>query len=516
MQDDELVFAQDDEPDEQGAQSPPWVILLVDDEEEVHHVTQLVLQDFTFDGRKVELLFARSAGQAQKILQQAPRHEIAVAMIDVVMETHHAGLELIRWIREKLNNHAIRLIIRTGQPGEAPEENVIRDYDINDYKSKTELTALRLKSMLYTALRGFRDISTLEHHRLGLEKIIAATTHFIECDSLQQFASSLLDQIAVVLELEAHNIVCCAATSESQTGALSDLTLLAANPNATLGFATDIQDVKPHIRTGLELALKQKHSIQSPHCFVGYYATQKGTESLLYVAHEGPLLPVQHHLLGYFTHNLAVAHENLKLRETIRESQKELSYIIGEAVEVRSKETGSHVRRVADCSYLLAKYYGLDEQEAEMIRLASPLHDVGKVGIPDVILNKPGRHTSQESNIMRTHAEIGYEMLKDSANPILQLGARIAFEHHECWNGGGYPRGLAGKDIHIAGRISAVADVFDALGSRRCYKQPWPMDDIIRYFEQKRGQAFEPRLVDILIDHISEFAAIRRQYPDLH
>ena len=132
---------------------------------------------------------------------------------------------------------------------------------------------------------------------------------------------------------------------------------------------------------------------------------------------------------------------------------------MGEIAETRSKETGNHVKRVAEYSKLLALKLGLDEQTAEMLKLASPMHDIGKVGIPDNILNKPGKHTFEEFEIMKTHAQLGYEMLKHSTKPILQAAAIVAREHHEKYNAKGYPKGLRGEEIHIFARITAVADV---------------------------------------------------------
>jgi response regulator RpfG family c-di-GMP phosphodiesterase len=220
--------------------------------------------------------------------------------------------------------------------------------------------------------------------------------------------------------------------------------------------------------------------------------------------------------LEFFANNIAVAHENLKLRDFVKESQKELSYVIGEAVEMRSKETGSHVKRVAHGSYLLAKLAGLSEYDAEMIKLASPLHDVGKVGIPDLILNKPGKHDDNEWAIMKTHAEIGYEMLSKSDNPILALGAQIAYQHHEKWDGTGYPRGLSGKNIDISGRITAIIDVFDALGSVRCYKQAWQDSEIQALIRKQSGAHFDPNLARLLLDNLEQFHAIREAFPDTH
>ena len=508
----DFLFADDD--DEEIVESTEkWKILIIDDEPEVHNITRLVLSGFDFDGNGLELISAYSAKEAKEILSEDDAGDIAVAIVDVVMETNHAGLDLVKWVREVVGNHKIRLILRTGQPGEAPEESVIRDYDINDYKNKTELTALRLKTLFYSALRGYRDILTIERHRAGLEKIIAATSEFIECDTLPQFASAILRQVAMVLGIETSEIFCCAA-SKSSSDKSTDINVLAMNspsPGSAPQHRTDLPD---EVQRRLDVAMSSKSSVYEHDYFIGYFTTRRGTENFLYVAQDHDLEPVQHHLLEFFANNIAVAHENLKLREVIKESQKELSYVIGEAVEMRSKETGSHVKRVAHSSYLLAKLYGLPEHEAEMIKLASPLHDVGKVGIPDVILNKPGKHTPEEWEIMCGHAQIGYDMLKKSDNPILQLGATIAHQHHEKWDGSGYPQQLRGEEIDVAGRITALADVFDALGSRRCYKEPWPNNEVLKLLADQRGKHFEPKLIDLLLANIDEFTKIREAYPD--
>lgn len=510
---DEFLFAQDDDPVvEDTLVEEGWKVLVVDDESEVHHITRIVLSGFVFDERPLDIISANSAAQAREILQADKGHTIAVAIVDVVMETQHAGLDLIRWVREELHNNTIRLVLRTGQPGEAPEESVIRDYDLNDYKNKTELTALRLKTLIYAALRGYRDIKTIQRHRKGLERIIGATSEFLECDTLPDFASAILSQISVVMAIESKDIVCCAATRESTIKGSPELNVLASNthkkevcPNSQLSATVEKR---------IKQALDSRQSIYHGDYFVGYFTTKRGTENVLYASLESSLDEMQHQLLSFFAHNIAVAHENLKLRDLIKESQKELSYVIGEAVEMRSRETGSHVKRVAHITYLLAKKYGMAEQDAEMIKLASPLHDVGKVGIPDMILNKPGKHTAEETIIMRTHAKIGFDMLSKSDNPILQLGAHIAHEHHENWDGSGYPRGLKGIQIHISGRISAVADVFDALGSNRCYKKAWAEDDIVAFFKQQSGIKFEPRLVDILLASLDELREIKHKFPD--
>lgn len=206
--------------------------------------------------------------------------------------------------------------------------------------------------------------------------------------------------------------------------------------------------------------------------------------------------------------------EITNLNHEIENTQKEVVFTMGSIGESRSKETGNHVKRVAEYSQLLATYYGLDDKEAEMLKQASPMHDIGKVAIPDAVLNKPGRFDEAERKIMDTHAALGYEMLKHSKRALLKTAAIVAYEHHEKWDGTGYPRGLKGEEIHIYGRITALADVFDALGSDRCYKQAWDDEKIFNLFKEEKGKHFDPRLIDIFFEHLDEFLKIRDSLKD--
>lgn len=195
-------------------------------------------------------------------------------------------------------------------------------------------------------------------------------------------------------------------------------------------------------------------------------------------------------------------------------TQKEVVYAMGEIGETRSKETGNHVKRVAKYSKILSLKYGLSPEVADLLMMASPMHDIGKVGIADAILNKPGKLTTDEFEIMKTHAQLGYKMLKNSNKDILKAAAIVANEHHEKWDGSGYPQGLKGEEIHIFGRITAVADVFDALGSDRVYKKAWELDRILELFKDQRGIHFDPKLIDLFIDNLDEFLEVRDKYKD--
>ena len=197
MSDEFLEFA--NEVEDSRPSDAAWKILIVDDEEEVHSVTRMVLEDFSFAGMGVRFLSAYSSAEAVELLKQ--HDNIALVFLDVVMEAEDAGLRLVKYIRNDLKNHLLRIILRTGQPGKAPESKVIVEYDINDYKEKTELTAQKLQTTVVAALRSYRDLLTIEMNKNSLEKIIQASPEIFRLQSLQNFASSVLTQLVAMLYL---------------------------------------------------------------------------------------------------------------------------------------------------------------------------------------------------------------------------------------------------------------------------------------------------------------------------
>lgn len=202
------------------------------------------------------------------------------------------------------------------------------------------------------------------------------------------------------------------------------------------------------------------------------------------------------------------ATELKNLTNEIDETLKETIFAMGEAEEKRSSETHNHTRRVVEYSRLLGKLAGLSEPEVELLTTSAPLHDIGKIGIPDSVLLKPGTLTVEERTIIEKHTVIGYDILKHSENKALLSAAIIAHEHHERWDGLGYPIGKKGEEIHIFGRIVSIADVFDALSTKRIYKTTWSLNDVQKYFQQERGKAFDPHLIDLLAQHYHQFEAL--------
>jgi putative two-component system response regulator len=203
-----------------------------------------------------------------------------------------------------------------------------------------------------------------------------------------------------------------------------------------------------------------------------------------------------------------------KATQRLIQREHETLNILGKTAEYKDPETASHVARVAHYSKLIARELGLDEKEQELIFYAAPFHDLGKVGIEDKILLKPGKLDNEEFDIMKTHAMIGYEILKDSNSEYLQSGAQIALTHHEKYNGRGYPKGLVGDEIPIFGRIVAVVDVFDALTSNRPYKKAWSFEDALNLLKEESGQHFDPKIVDIFINNVDEIKEIYNSFKE--
>ena len=338
-------------------QLKPWKVLVVDDEIDVHDITELTLKRLVFEERNLKFIHAYSASEAKiKLLDHS---DIAVALLDVVMEEDTSGLDLVKFIREDFKNESIRLILRTGNPGLAPEESVTLMYDINDYRGKTELTAQSLKTAIITALRAYKSIVTIQN---------------LNCE--------------------------------------------------------------------------------------------------------------------------------------IDQTQRELIYTLGEIAESRGIGLGRHVERVGRITALLAEKMNFPIEHLDHIRLGASMHDIGKMAINDNILNKPGMLTAEEFEQMKKHCDYGHEILKNSERDLLKTAAIIAYEHHENYDSTGYPRGLKGEEIHLISRIVALVDVFDALATKRVYKEIWPQDEILSYIRSQSGLKFDPHVVEVFFENIDAINAL--------
>ena len=203
-----------------------------------------------------------------------------------------------------------------------------------------------------------------------------------------------------------------------------------------------------------------------------------------------------------------------RTKDQLRRSREETIYRLARAAEFRNDETGRHIERVSRYCWLLAQRLGMPPARSELLRLASPLHDIGKIAIPDSLLLKPGAFTPEERRQMEAHAELGHGILADSGHELLELAALVALTHHEHYDGAGYPRGLAGEEIPLEGRITAVADVFDALTSHRVYRPALSLEETLRILREGRGRHFDPVVLDAFVESLPAVVAIRDEYAD--
>lgn len=207
-------------------------------------------------------------------------------------------------------------------------------------------------------------------------------------------------------------------------------------------------------------------------------------------------------------------HLSLVKAEELKLTRLEVVQRLGRAAEYKDNETGMHVLRMSHYSKVLAVAYGFSPEQAETLLHAAPMHDIGKIGIPDNILLKPGKLTDEEFAVMKTHPQIGAEILADGDSELLRIAKSVALTHHEKWDGTGYPQGLSGEAIPIEGRIVAVADVFDALTSKRPYKEAWSVEKTLAFMQEQKGIHFEPRLIDLLVENLDEILTIKAYWKD--
>ncbi|WP_320174263.1 DUF3369 domain-containing protein [Maridesulfovibrio sp.] len=515
---DDLLFSDSDDlflEDEVEVEEPStqnlWKVLIVDDEKEVHTTTRLVLNDFKFEGAGLEFLSAYSGLEALEILRQ--HTDIAVVLLDVVMETPHAGLDCADAIRNELKNKNIRIVLRTGQPGQAPERKVIVEYDINDYKHKTELTTQRLFSTVYTAIRSYRDLSALDKQRIGLRYIIDASADFFQQHSISTLAKGVLTQIEAMFSM--HNSL-YVHSKKNFAAAMSDGTnkiWSVLTGTGKYGDSNEDPQISEKVLTLLNESVKSKKSAFVGEDFIGYFPTQSDKHHVIYLEDcRAQNIEEINDLLTVFTNNVGIALDNAYLNEEIQETQTEVIYRLGEIIETRSKETAYHVERVAEYSYIIGIAAGMSSIDANRLKQASPMHDIGKVGISDSILLKPGKLNDEEFEIMKTHTSIGYKLFKSSKRQLLKIAADIAYTHHEHWDGNGYPRGIKGEDIPLEGRITNIVDVFDALCSDRVYKRAWSAEEALKFLIGEKGKMFDPNLVDIFEEQFENILKVKEKY----
>ena len=509
---DEILFAEDTEED--VLLSGKWKVLVVDDEPEVHAVTKLALGDFVFQDKNLEFISAHSGEEAKQMFRE--HSDIAVVLLDVVMETDDAVLKVADFIRNEIDNHFTRIILRTGQPGQAPERDVIINYDINDYKSKTELTAQKLFTVVISALRSYRDIIVIEENRQGLEKIISASADLFSLHSFEGFIEGIVQQLTALVggtKDAAYLTSAVAGPRPIEQYNASELYVFTGQGEYEHEAGNRLEDVI----TGPELiscrqAYANKSLVYEDEYLVAYCDSKTKRGSLLYMSGlPRKLTEVDKRLIEIFTQNVQIAFDNVLLTKDIEDTQKEVIERMAYALE-ENFGSENHTKRMVKICEILGRAAGLSNNELKTLCLAVPLHDIGKIKVPDNIILKKTELDNDEMCAVRNHAEFGYSLLKNSNRPLIKAAALIARDHHEYWNGKGYPKGKSGEDIHIFCRITSLADAFDAMRTKRSYKEAWSLEKVMSIIAAEKGQQFDPKIVELLEQNIGEIEQVVQEF----
>jgi response regulator RpfG family c-di-GMP phosphodiesterase len=506
---DDFAFADESET-VASSEKVAWKILIADDEPDVHVATKLVLRDFCFQDRGIEFLDAYNGNEACEILRQNP--DTAVVFLDVVMETEDAGLRAVKRIREELGNQMVRIILRTGQPGHAPEEHVVLNYHINDYKSKSEMTAKKLFTSIVSALRSFQDLQTIESSRRGLVKVLDAASN-MDFRSRNLFVSGLLMQLGSLLDIGENDLILI------RRGEVDGNDIIMAACGSFDPFigepVKDVLDAESIERITQAFSTRTTHVDQKRSIYL--VPLPNAIEVAVYVGGARRISETELALIDIFCMKIVLAYDNFEFVEQSRQDQNAeiallarltahadylpVSYAVNRGrlsrdIAVRMKEKGSGRT--------------MEGRLPEMLERAAMLADIGNYGISSSILDRPAGLSPDEMTLVRSHPELGASMLQEvlaevTGGRVVSLSREVALSHHERFDGSGYPQGLAGANIPLAGRIVAVADCFMALSSVRPWRTAYSHEQAVDMIKQGAGKHYDPEVVDAFVAVSGEF-----------
>ncbi|MBB6481069.1 DUF3369 domain-containing protein [Spirochaeta isovalerica] len=506
-----IHFADESEDDQTNL--PPrksWKVLIVDDEEDIHQITKMVMDDFLFQERNIVFLDAYSGREARKIVEE--HRDIAVILLDVVMETQTAGLDLVKYIREVLGNHMTRIVLRTGQPGSAPEKEVIVNYDINDYKQKTELTKSKLDTTLIAAIRAYRDLVILDKSRKGLTKIIDASSDIFEFNSMRKFIEGILLQLTSLLKLEEDTMYLETSAVAVDEDDRSLKIIAATGKYSVLADDTLAGNVPEDVYKLIRRSLTNKESFFDGNYYVGYFQSGGSRENILLLEGSYKLESTDRYLIDLFSCNINIAFENNYRHQEQVNTRDDILFKLGEATERHNAAHTSHVRRVGEIAFRLAEKLGMNQEQAEEIKIAAAMHDVGKILLNDNILHKSTALSIDEKEAMRHHTVKGEEILRNKKYQLLENAATVAAQHHERWDGTGYPKGLKGDQISLSSRITTLAMIYDALSHDQPYRKAWSEDNVMAFLSDNSGKIFDPDLVKTFVENYDSIKEVNKMY----
>lgn len=495
-----------------------WDVLVVDDEPNVQEVTALALSRLAFEGVPLKLHFASSAESAIELLHRIP--SVAVVLLDVVMEHESSGLELISYVRNTLKNPYVRFILRTGQAGAAPESQIIQNYDIQEYWNKVDLTVKRLRNTIISALRSYVSLVRVERRR-EISDFILQQSRKLQDESVDetQFVELIAKGIIGVFTNSRYTM----PHDADHTDAFSSLILRGATIGGPLWLIASalgqfeawagapVESLPdPTTRAILLDMMAQDEPIMmaqdETHLRLLLTFTAPGTRhSALYM--EAPANSIDpSYLMTLATHAQAIF-KSKSAHWLTRRSYAESALRLAGIVEMRLGGDEDHLQRLSRQVRLLALRTGCDVRQADMLSQAAALHDIGNIKLPDAVLIKPGPLNQDEWAMVRSHPQLGHDLLAASSIENLQLGAVIALEHHEKWDGSGYPNRKRGLEISLGARLTTIIDVYDRMITDRPYRKALTVAETLDFLRGKAGTYFDPDLIEKFFDIYEEISA---------
>lgn len=497
----------DDQPVKRPVSLGTYKLMIADDDREVHMITKMILKDFSFEGKKLEFVHAYTGEETKRMLVEHP--DTAILFLDVVMESHQSGLEVVGYLREVLKNSMTRIVLRTGQPGEAPEEEVIKQYDINDYRLKTELTVKRMHTTLYTALRNYRDLQNLERHKKGLERIIEASSALFQKNHLEDFLTSVLNELSNFYQdqpgmiymreqnpqavrsgfitIEQHRKVKIVAA----TGKYQNLIGQELSRVPELGFMVDVLGAAQNTGYGIEVVDGGFVIRSSSGQYVNNYIFIEGDQEVHDFA-----------LIESFLFHYGVAFDQYIAKNLNFQSQQRLLEVYREAMERQFKRPLNHIQRITQHVKGLAMQLGCGEMEADLLAHAASLHDMGMMRMPESILMRTEPLTEAEYEQIKQHSLFGFDMLSGKDDELFKLAAEIAKNHHENFDGTGYPAKLSGTEIPESARLMSIVDVYVSMTSDKVYGLGKSEAEAVAYLKSQSGKRFDPQILSAFLAYL--------------
>jgi len=456
-------------------------ILVIDDSKFICHEVKKVL-----NARSYNVVSALTAKEGFDILLH---EEINTIILDMELPDKH-GLEVLREIKKIKKLQNIPVVILSGARDSEIVRNCIKLGSFDFVQKPFNIEEFVLKVTMAVTVNT-RD-NELNQVRNKLENDLNKTS-FVASEYLDA-----INESNILIHTNEQNVILDVNDRHCDISGYKREKLIGQKISEFI-----MKDSMTHGIQEIESQLKEFQ------IFRGMISNVKKDGSIYYTQTSVmPIYDTQGKILEYLWMSTDVT-TSVKHASESQEIQRSLLYRIGEIGESRSSETGQHVKRVAKCTKLLAQLCEMESEEVGILYHASPMHDIGKIAIPDQILKKPAKLNADEWKIMMTHSQLGADVFKDSDNQLFKIASSVALTHHEKWDGSGYPQGIRGKDIPIYGRITAIADVFDALSSKRVYKEPWSDEKIKNYFQEHSGTQFDPYLASLFLDNYDSFLEIR-------